>query len=160
MKTVQFVLYLLLTRSNCFLSQLTNIEKTKRRIKLTKINPSSVTVIGPGASTSDNMDTTTISPSNRASHLSSSEFMDFKDQLSSHFTRLETFLASVGALPSCQPKPVFLPPIRVGVSHPPPWGGLYYSFYFTAYTPYQRTASLLFGLLLLTLSSYIVQPFS
>ena len=56
------------------------------------------------------MDTTDISllkASKPAPHASSSEFVDFKDQFSFQFTRLEAVLSSVDAS------------VRVGVSNPP-----------------------------------------
>ena len=83
---------------------------------------SSVTVIGPSASASNSMDTTDILPLQASNPASSNpsiiDFADFKDQFSSHFTRLEADLTSVGAVPVSPPKPVFSP-IRVRVSHSP-----------------------------------------
>ena len=76
-------------------------------------------LIHPLIGTTDIMDTSSTSPvkatSKDSDQPSSSGFPEFKDQLSSQFTRLEDVLASVGPLPTSQQKPVFLS-VRVGVS--------------------------------------------
>ena len=60
---------------------------------------------------------------------SSSEFTDLKDQLC-QFTRLETLLASVDALPASSKANLGLSPVKVGVSHSPlKHGVLYYSIH-------------------------------
>ena len=85
------------------------------------VNPSSVMVIG--STDTDVMDfssTSAVKATTKASgQPSSSEFAEFKDQLSSAFTRVETVSASVAALPPFYQKPMFSP-VRAGVTHPNP----------------------------------------
>ena len=76
-----------------------------------------------GRTDTEIMDTSSTSPvkatSKASDQPSSSDFPEFRDQLSSHFTRLEDLLASMGPLPTSQQKPVSLS-VRVGVSLPRP----------------------------------------
>ena len=75
----------------------------------------SLSVLGPSSSASagDKLESSEILPTKAVnpatSHPSSSEFAEFKDQVSSRFTKLEALLATAGALPgSAKARYVFL----------------------------------------------------